>query len=381
MAFLPFYVPAVTPDLVIVGGGYAGMAALAGFRRYCPKARITLIDPGEHHLKITRLHEVFRTERASVRVPYAHLARRFDFRHLRAALPVDDDHLRKWGRESHVDVDGEQLPFDYLLIAVGVPYAAEAATDRLFSLYDVAGEEISRLVERLQMIEHEQAVNVIGAGPTGLQFLFELAEFFRSRGRHPALRLIDADDRLLSRFSVAMGAYVEDRLAELNVEVRMNTLFRAVEDDTLLVENRSTGQQKRLDAGLSFNFAGKRARRLESNAYGQIVLDGAPLPRLFSAGDCTVYRGPGCNAMTAQAAVRKGSLCARNILRHAGGWKILEPYLHRELGYVISLGRRDAVGWVGARCNVVAGSPAVVLKDLMETRHDLTLAGVNTYLP
>jgi len=46
MAFLPFYAPtAAPPTVVIVGGGYAGMAALVSIYRYCPSAEIILIDP------------------------------------------------------------------------------------------------------------------------------------------------------------------------------------------------------------------------------------------------------------------------------------------------------------------------------------------------
>ena len=46
MSFLPFYAPSQPPPKVIIaGGGYAGMAALISFYRYCPSADVTLIDP------------------------------------------------------------------------------------------------------------------------------------------------------------------------------------------------------------------------------------------------------------------------------------------------------------------------------------------------
>jgi NADH dehydrogenase len=89
---------------------------------------------------------------------------------------------------------------------------------------------------------------------------------------------------------------------------------------------------------------------------------------------------PGSNAQSAQTALRKGKLAARNILRHAGPVKILEPYLHQDLGYVIGLGPSDAIGWLGLKGNVVGGLPAVVVKELVEAQYDLLLAGVDTYV-
>ena len=70
MAFLPFYFPAQTPPKVIIlGGGYAGMAALITLYRHCPSAEVTLIDPRGDHLKITHLHERFRSQGPGSRCP------------------------------------------------------------------------------------------------------------------------------------------------------------------------------------------------------------------------------------------------------------------------------------------------------------------------
>ena len=89
---------------------------------------------------------------------------------------------------------------------------------------------------------------------------------------------------------------------------------------------------------------------------------------------------PGSNALSAQTALRKGRLAARNILRHASRFKLLEPYVHRDLGYVIGMGPDDAVGWVALEGNVIAGQPAVLLKEVVEAQYDLLLAGTDTYL-
>ena len=88
----------------------------------------------------------------------------------------------------------------------------------------------------------------------------------------------------------------------------------------------------------------------------------------------------GSNTLTAQSAVRKGKLAARNILRHSGFAGLLEPYLHFDLGYVVSLGSADAVGWLASEGNLVTGLPALTIKELVEAQYDLLLAGIDTYL-
>ncbi|MDE2389348.1 MAG: pyridine nucleotide-disulfide oxidoreductase, partial [Betaproteobacteria bacterium] len=95
---------------------------------------------------------------------------------------------------------------------------------------------------------------------------------------------------------------------------------------------------------------------------------------------CSYYQSLGSNTLTAQSAVRKGKLVARNVLRHAGFPGLLEPYLHHELGYVVSLGASDAVGWLVAEGNLITGMPALAIKEIVEAQYDLLLAGIDTYL-
>ena len=104
------------------------------------------------------------------------------------------------------------------------------------------------------------------------------------------------------------------------------------------------------------------------------------MQNIFTAGDCAHFNSYGSNTMTAQSAVRKGKLAARNILRSSSTLKLFEPYLHHDLGYVVSLGPKDAVGWLALENNVVSGTPALVIKELVECQFDLLLTGIDTYL-
>ena len=382
MSFLPFYAPSEAPPKVIIaGGGYAGMAALISFYRYCPSADVTLIDPRQDHFKITHLHELFRRSHANLRVPFAALEDRFGFRHVCGDLKFSEKTLRQWQRDQALSVNDEVLPFDYLLLATGAATTKVEESEGLLDLEDLCREEAPDIARRLTELEDNLPIFLVGAGATGVQFFFEIAHWLKTRGKANPLRLIDAGDNVLQQFTPELGRYVSSRMVELGIDFLPRTLFLGLEGGDIRIEDKETGEQTKLSSGITFCFVGKRSSlSLYTNAFGQVALGGRTLPHIFAAGDCSRYRSIGSNAMTAQSAVRKGKLCARNILRHSGKLKILEPYLHRDLGYVISLGPHDAIGWIGLQSNVVGGSPAVVVKELVEAQHELLLAGIDTYL-
>ena len=383
MAFLPFYSPSsAPPKLVVIGGGYAGMASLISFYRHCRGADITLVDPRLDHFKITHLHEQFRQTSTKLKVPFEVLEQRFGFRHVRAAVEYDDDTLLQWQSDRYITVGDEQLSFDYLLLALGTKIEKLQSSDQTIDLNDLSGEAFPKVIERLSGLQDSRIpISVVGGGPTGIQFLFEIAHWLKSANKQNPLRLIDALDDVLTQFKPDLANYVRAGMLELGIEFIPNCLFQSQDGDTILIENKLTGESANLASGLTFIFAGKRsAMALEANAFGQVMLGRTTLSRIFAAGDCSRYRSLGSNTPTAQSAVRKGKVCARNILRHSGKLKIMEPYIHQDLGYVISLGPRDAIGWVGLQANVVAGAPAVVVKELVEAQHELLLAGIDTYL-
>lgn len=382
--FIPFYCPSRDRlRIAIVGGGYAGLSALVTLREHSPEADIVLIDPRPHHLKITHLHESFRRPLADFRLPFRVLEQRFGIRHIQAELPCDEAALRQWNADRVLVAGGEMLEFDYLLWASGAGFRKLEKGDRALDLDDFAEKSGPELLN-----EHfnpaggdGRYLTVVGSGPTGIQFLFEIAHFARERRLPCRLRLVDADDAPLAQLDPKLGRYVSARLADLGIEHVPGQFFREQGKGHIVLEGRDTGERTERPSELSLLFVGKSpAFRLDTNWFGQVVAGGTTLERVFAAGDCSRYRLPGSNALTAQTAVRKGKLAARNILRHSGRIKLLEPYWHQDLGYVISLGPSDAVGWIALERNIVAGLPAAVVKEIVEAQYDLLLAGIDTYI-
>ncbi len=382
--FIPFYVPSKEHlRIIIVGGGYSGLAALATLREHNSDAEIVLIDPRADHLKITQLHESFRRPWTDVHLPFRNLEHRFGIRHIQANIQLDEGLLKQSNADRVLVADNQLLDFDYLLIATGAAFRKLEKGERTLDLDDFIAEPGPDLLDR-----HFQSgggdgnyLTVVGGGATGIQFLFEIAHFVRERRIPCRLRLTDVEDAPLTQFNAKLGRYTEARLDDLGIEFMPGHFFRNQTADRVVLERRETGEPVELPSSLSLLFVGKSPlSRQETNWFGQVVAEGTTLDRVFAAGDCSRYRVPGSNSFSAQTAIRKGKLAARNILRHSGRIKLLEPYVHQDIGYVVSLGPADAVGWVASQRNVVGGSPAAAVKGIVEAQYDLLLAGIDTYL-
>jgi NADH dehydrogenase len=385
MPFLPFYIPKHTRlRILIIGAGYAGISGLVTILRYMPQAFVTIVDPRPHHLKITHLHETFRYPLEDFQTPFSLLESKYGCRHVCGEVAWQTGALLQWQNDKSIVVNGETLEFDYMLIACGFDPETVAKSENVADLRDFMDISGSSLWD--SRLHHDSdagkgPVSVVGGGATGVQFLFEIAHFLKRRKIKQTLRLIHGDTRILSQFPAGFSTYAQDRMSELRIDFHPGARYLEQQRDRILLEETESGRQYTLPSAFSFLFIGKaRTPATPTNAFGQVLLGHKPLQNIFAAGDCSSFQAFGSNTSTAQSAVRKGMLAARNILRHSGSLKLLEPYLHRDLGYVISLGPGDAVGWLASEGNVVTGMPALVIKEVVEAQYDLLLEGINSYM-
>ena len=381
---MPFYFPSgQAPKVVIVGGGYAGLAALITLREKQPEAEIILIDPRDHHLKVTHLHESFRTPMASMRVPFSILENRFNIRTVRASVEQDDRLFTEWAEKGEIAVNGEAITFDYLIWSAG---AGGCRTDKNTHCLDLDDFSATAGPDLLQShlkttTEGRPVISVVGSGATGIQFIFEMAAYIRLNQLPWSLRLVDAGAAPLQQFNPRLGQYVLSRLQDSGIEYLNHQYFRDQSEGQIVLESSTGSDITCLPSALSLLFTGKREdQRIRTNRFGQVMIDGKVLPTIFAAGDGTQYPAPGSNAHSAQTALRKGRLVARNILRKTSQVRIMEPFLHRDFGYVIGMGPSDAIGWVALQGNIIAGQPALLLKEVVEAQYELLLSGLDTYI-
>lgn len=385
MALLPFYIPGTRRiKVVIVGGGYAGMTVLTTLKRYASDVDIILIDPRDRHLKITHLHETFRYPLSDLEVPFDTLATRFNCRHIQATLVVTEELLQQWQESKSLSINDEIIDFDYLVITTGVAFQQHEPAENVLTQYHFTQTAGSGLLsEHLSKYDgsDERIISVIGAGATGIQFLFEIKQFLNRQKIKAKLRLIHSGNRVLMQFPQGFDTYVQSRMRELSIDFVPNYSFSQQINHHVQLKDMRSGQAEELPSHLTLLFIGKRQKQIWSvNMFGQIVINRKTLQHIFAAGDCSSYSAFGSNIQSAQSAVRKGKLVGRNILRHSGLFTILEPYLHHDIGYVVNLGFSDAVGWLISEGRIVTGLPALTIKELVEAQYDLLLKGIDTYV-
>jgi NADH dehydrogenase len=382
--FLPFYIPQRKKlKIVIVGGGYAGITALTTFLHYMPDADITIVDPRLQHIKITHLHETFRHPLRDFLVPFSSLERRFGCRHICTELPTTENNIQQWQNDKFITINEETIEFDYVLIASGATSKQADQENNILSLNDFITVPGPDLLHRYLATASQEKpyISVVGGGATGIQFLFEIAHFIRHQKMECNLRLIHGGNRVLQQFPKGFSQYAEARMIDLSIDFYPDTYYLEQQKDRILLKTKETKNEFKLPSKMTLLFLGNnQEKRLSANTFGQVLINDQPLRNIFTAGDCSNYNSCSSNTMSAQSSVRKGSLAARNILRASSVLKIFEPYLHHDLGYVVSLGPTDAVGWLAMENNVVGGTPALLIKELVESQYDLLLsAGIDTY--
>ena len=366
--------------VVVVGGGYAGLGCLVELSRKLPGAERWLVDPGEQHLKLTRLHEALRTPLSRWQVPYAELERRYGFTHVRAPAALGKAALTRAAETGRIPLGDRELQFDVLLLAAGARPRPRPRLRNCFGLADLRHREGQRLIEQIVAAgSRRRRVTVVGGGATGLQYLFELRDVFRRAGSRVRLELVDGGETLLPDQPPAFHDYVTRRLEEGGIDYFPATRLRGVDGDRLVVAGPRGGRRE-LSSLASFVFAGLRGNPvfLDADESGRVLRQGQPLHRIFAAGDCCSYAGPGYDGRSAQAALRQGLHVASAIVRLDRGRRLPE-YRSSELGFFLSLGALDGIGWVGTPDAVVTGVPAYGIREAIETRYDLFVAGVDTF--
>lgn len=360
--------------VVVVGGGYAGLACLARLARVLPDAERHLVDPGRWHLRRTLLHEVLRRPLAELRAPLAEIARRWDFRHHYARVDWSQQQLARWSRERRIRIGARELEFDALVLATGLPgvrgRASRSRTPPLPLEALATGPGVNAFK---RIAAAEDTAWVVGAGASGLQCLFELAA---ARPEGAPLGLIEAGETVMGAEPEGLRRVVFDRLDALGVDLRLGTRYAGAGRGR--VRMQAPGSKLSEPAGGVLLCTGPSAKPVSADAAGRVLDGDRPLPGIYAAGDCARWRDVPFDAATAQTAVRKGRHVAETVKRVAQD-REPEEWDARQLGFFLSLGPQDAVGWLFSRAALVKGLPAVAAREAVEARWDLLLRGIDSF--
>jgi len=365
--------PLHRPRVVIVGGGFGGLAAARGLRH--EHVAVTLIDRTNHFIFQPLLYQVATAALApsDITAPI-----RWVLRHQRNAevLMAEVREIDPQQRVVRVDDDRRAIPYDYLIVATGSrhayfghnewePYApglkaiedASEIRRRFLLAYELA-EKTDDETEREELLTFV----IVGGGPTGVELAGAipyiarkaLAPDFRKVDTHKTrVILVEAGPRILPTFPENLAARAARDLNDLGVEVRVGSFVTGVGPDGVMV-----GSEK-IRARTAFWAAGNlssplgkflgapldRAGRVQVNP--DLSVPG--VPNVFIVGDlATLVQDGRPIPGVGPAAIQEGKSAAKNILRELKR-EARKPFHYWNKGDLAVIGRSRAIadlGWI-----------------------------------
>jgi len=362
---------AARPRVVVLGGGFGGLAAARALRREA--VDVTLVDRRNHHLFQPLLYQVATAGLAPGDIA-ASIRQIFRRQKNVAVVMAEITGVDVAARRVFLAAPerGEvTLDYDFLIVATGVAQSyfghdefarwapalktiedATSMRGAVLGAFERA-ELAARPGERVDL----QTFVLVGAGPTGVEMAGALAElsratlaedFRRIDPRRSRIVLIEAGPRILPTFHEELAAKVHRRLERMGVEVRCGRPVELVDAAGVVVGG------ERIEAGVVLWTAGVEPSPAavwlgaETDRAGRVrVADDLSLPghpEVFVVGDVAGKTQDG-EALpgVAQVAIQGGRYAGRRIAAQLRGRAAPRPFRYRDKGNLAVVGRNDAV--------------------------------------
>ena len=355
------------PHVVILGGGFAGLAAGKTLAKY--PVKITLVDKENHHLFQPLLYQV-----ATAGLSAADIAQplRHSFSGQSKLTTLMDEVVDFDLDASKVHLRTHSLDYDYLIIALGVTTGyfgnqkwAQFAPG--LKTLDEATELRRRVLTAFERAELTKDSNetslwltfvVVGGGPTGVELagaIAELAQHVMAKDfRHidstsAEVHLIEAGPRLLNAFPKGQSNYAYKRLSKMGVKVYLNEPVKSVSADGVTLSRSTISSGTILwAAGVEANSVANNLGNVRRDRAGRLEVNpDLKLPNfenVFVAGD--LAKMSDCKGKQvpclAPAATQMGRHAAKQIARDLAGRR-LKPFIYFDKGNMATIGRSSAV--------------------------------------
>lgn len=361
-----------TKHVVIVGGGFAGVATAKGLAGK-QGVRVTLVDKNGYHQFQPLLYQVATAELTPQDIA-------FDLE----AIFSDDANVEvRKGDGVSADpeartitlADDSTIEGDVLVLAAGSQpnfFHTPGAEEFSFPLYslDDAKRVRSRMLQLFQdaskkpELVEEGALNfvVVGAGATGVESAGALAELARNVMPHvyehlaiagARVILVDLGHAVLAPFSDEAHTYAAKQLQRRGVEIKLGVSAKEIAADHVTLSDGSTIKTHLTLWGGGLMAAPIGARSGVSQGRGgridvQPDLTVGGFPEVYALGDFANVPGSDGDALPQLGSVaqQSGSWAADNILAGIEG-KPRRPFHYHDKGIMAMIGRKAAVAEVG----------------------------------
>jgi NADH:ubiquinone reductase (H+-translocating) len=357
------------PRIVIVGGGFAGIALAKQLRN--KNVQVVLIDKHNYHTFQPLLYQVATggLEAGSIAYPIRKVIQEYKDFYFRLTQVVEIDNEKKT-----IITEIGDLNYDYLVIATGskTNYFGNKEIERnsmamktipqSLNIRSLILENFEQAVLTTDVTEKNSLINfvLVGGGPTGVELAGALAEMKKAilQKDYPDLdidkmqiNLVQSGDRILNTMSEKSSAHAEKFLQGLGVKIWKNVRVtnydgRTITTNTDLTFDTATviwtaGVQGAAIAGLNADSLVERVERIRVNQFNQVK----GYENIFAIGDIAsmeTEKWPQGHPMMAQPALQQGKLLGENIIKLINN-KPLKPFEYKDLGSMATIGRNKAV--------------------------------------
>jgi NADH dehydrogenase len=357
------------PRIVIIGGGFAGLAAAKGLEKQ--ELQVVLIDKHNYHTFQPLLYQVATggLEPDSIAFPLRKRFNDLDNFYFRLA------EVHKINPESNsIETSIGDLDYDELIIATGSTTNFFGNTNIQKHTMEMKSIPQSLNIRSLILENFEEALLtsnieernalmnfiIVGGGPTGVELAGALAEM--KKGilpkdypdldiRQMQINLIQSSGCLLKGMSVKASEKAEDFLINLGVNVWTNLRVLDYDGKTVTtngVDNFraetviwAAGVKGEIIDGLTAKCVIERAERIKVNEFNTVL----NYQNIYAVGDIaymSTKESPKGHPMMAQPAIQQGQLVAKNILAKLANKK-QKAFVYNNKGSMATIGRNKAV--------------------------------------
>ena len=364
--------PSVRPKrIVIVGGGFAGIAAARALKR-CD-AEIVLIDQRNHHIFQPLLYQVATAVLApsEIAAPMRQLAYKQKNVSVILAEVTDVDLNSRSVDASCPGVGIRKLEFDYLVIATGMrpsyfghPEFARYAPG-LKNLTDaetirakiLCAYELADMTDDENERERQMTFVLVGAGPTGVELAASMAQlaavtlrgqFRRIDPARSSIILIEGGKRILPTFAERLAQKASRRLEKLGVRIMTGVKVEKVDENGVVADGKRIPSATVLwTAGVApsplVKLLGAKTDRAGRVAVGPFM-NVEDVTGVFVVGDASsVVRNGRPVPGVAQAAIQQGRYVGRLISGQIKGREPKHPFRYFDKGSMAVVGKNFAI--------------------------------------
>ena len=360
-----------TPRIVIIGGGFGGLAAAKALAK--TPAQVILIDRANHHLFQPLLYQVATSVLTPGQIgsPIRNILRGQQNTTVLLGEVTGVNKEEKYVVVDSADRASVQLTYDFLILATGVTHSYfghdgfEKVAPGLKSLADAVAIR-NKILHAFEQAEAEEDPSrhrdlltfvLVGAGPTGVEMAGAIAVLIRStlqsefRRIHPEsarILLLDREPRVLKSFSDQLSQAAKQRLESLGVELRLGCGVDEIDEEGVIVAGERVFSRTVIwTAGVAPSPAGKWLN-VDTDRAGRVrIQQDLSVPgyaELFVLGDTASLDQNGKPLPgVAQVAIQQGKYAGKLIHRRLRGESTPAPFRYFDKGNMAVVGKGFAV--------------------------------------